>query len=117
MLDFTDSYVVVIGGKRSGQAAAELLQNEGAFVRAMDSQELSEEDQAAFDELEVEVVEQSEANLTFEGREPDFIVISPGVPFDLPHACNGARTGSAHYWRGGTGVLYSARFHHRHHRF
>jgi len=84
MLDFTDSYVVVIGGKRSGQAAAELLQNQGAFVRAMDSQPLSEEDQAAFDELDVEVVLQDEANLPFEGREPDFIVLSPGVPFDLP---------------------------------
>jgi len=84
MLDFTDSYVVVIGGKRSGQAAAELLQNQGAFVRAMDSQPLSEEDQAAFDELDVEVVLQDETNLPFEGREPDFIVLSPGVPFDLP---------------------------------
>jgi UDP-N-acetylmuramoylalanine--D-glutamate ligase len=84
MLDFTDSYVVVIGGKRSGQAAAELLQNQGAFVRAMDSRPLSEEDQAAFDELDVEVVLQDEENLPFEGREPDFIVLSPGVPFDLP---------------------------------
>jgi UDP-N-acetylmuramoylalanine--D-glutamate ligase len=84
MLDFTDSYVVVIGGKRSGQAAAELLQNEGAFVRAMDSEPLTEEDQAVFDELEVEVVEQDAANLAFEGREPAFIVLSPGVPFDLP---------------------------------
>lgn len=84
MLDFSDSYVMVIGAKRSGQAAAELLQNQGAFVRAMDSQALSEEDQAAFDELEVEVVTQDEANLAYEGREPDFIVLSPGVPFDLP---------------------------------
>ncbi len=84
MLDFTDRYVVVIGGKRSGQAAAELLQNQGAFVRAMDSETLSEEDQAVFDELDVEVVRQDEENLPFEGREPDFIVLSPGVPFDLP---------------------------------
>jgi UDP-N-acetylmuramoylalanine--D-glutamate ligase len=84
MLDFTDSYVVVMGGKRSGQAATELLQNQGAFVRVMDSGELSEEDMAAFDELDVEVVEQDEANLSFEEREPDFIVLSPGVPFDLP---------------------------------
>ena len=61
MLDFTDSYVVVIGGKRSGQAAAELLQNQGAFVRAMDSNPLSEEDQEIFDELEVEVVAQDES--------------------------------------------------------
>ena len=53
-------------------------------MRAMDSQELAEEDQAAFDELDVEVVAQDEANLPFEGREPDFIVLSPGVPFDLP---------------------------------
>jgi UDP-N-acetylmuramoylalanine--D-glutamate ligase len=84
MLDFTDSYVVVIGARRSGQAAAELLQNEGAFVRAMDSEPLTEEDQAVFDELQVEVVEQDAGNLAFEGREPDFIVLSPGVPFDLP---------------------------------
>ena len=84
MLDFTDSYVVVIGAKRSGHAAAELLQNQGAFVRVMDSQPLTEEDQAAFDELDVEVVLQDEANLPSESREPDFIVLSPGVPFDLP---------------------------------
>ncbi len=84
MLDFTDSYVVVIGGKRSGQAAAELLQNQGAFVRAMDLEALAEEDQAAFDELDVEVVAQDEANLSHDGQEPDFIVLSPGVPFDLP---------------------------------
>jgi UDP-N-acetylmuramoylalanine--D-glutamate ligase len=84
MLDFTDSYVVVIGGKRSGQAATELLQNQGAFVRVMDSEALAEEDQAAFDELDVEVVPQDEAALPYEGREPDFIVLSPGVPFDLP---------------------------------
>lgn len=84
MLDFTDSYVVVIGGKRSGQAATELLQNQGAFVRVMDSEALSEEDQAAFDELDAEVVAQDEANLQHDGREPDFIVLSPGVPFDLP---------------------------------
>lgn len=84
MLDFSDSYVVVIGGKRSGQAATELLQNQGAFVRVMDSEPLSEEDQAAFDELEVEVVAQDEANLSNEGTDPDFIVLSPGVPFDLP---------------------------------
>ena len=93
MLDFTDSYVVVIGARRSGQAAAELLQNQGAFVRAMDSQPLTEEDQAAFDELDVEVVVQDEVNLPFEGREPDFIVLSPGVPFDLPMLENARERG------------------------
>jgi UDP-N-acetylmuramoylalanine--D-glutamate ligase len=84
MLDFTDSYVVVIGGKRSGQAATELLQNQGAFVRVMDSNPLAEEDQEAFDDLDVEVVAQEEANLPHDGHEPHFIVLSPGVPFELP---------------------------------
>ena len=93
MLDFTNSYVVVIGGKRSGQAAAELLQNQGAFVRVMDSEALSEEDLAAFDELNVEVVAQDEANLPYESREPDFIVLSPGVPFDLPLIANAREHG------------------------
>jgi UDP-N-acetylmuramoylalanine--D-glutamate ligase len=84
MLDFTDSYVVVIGAKRSGLAAVELLLDQGAFVRVMDSQPLSAEDQEIFDEMEVDVFPQDEENLADGDREPDFIVLSPGVPFDLP---------------------------------
>jgi UDP-N-acetylmuramoylalanine--D-glutamate ligase len=83
MLDFTDSYVVVIGAKRSGLAAVELLLDQGAFVRVMDSQPLSAEEQEVFDGLEVDVFPQDEENLADGDREPDFIVLSPGVPFDL----------------------------------
>jgi UDP-N-acetylmuramoylalanine--D-glutamate ligase len=84
MLDFTDSYVVVIGAKRSGLAAVELLLDQGALVRVMDSQPLSAEEQEIFDEIEVDVFPQDEENLADGDREPDFIVLSPGVPFDLP---------------------------------
>jgi UDP-N-acetylmuramoylalanine--D-glutamate ligase len=84
MIDFTDSYVVVMGAKRSGLAAVELLLEEGAIVRAMDLQPLTPEEQEIFEELEVDVFPQEEGNLADGDRDPDFIVLSPGVPYDLP---------------------------------
>lgn len=72
--------VLVIGAKRSGIAAVRLLLREGAHVRAMDAHLPKAEEGAVFDQLGVPVVLQDEKNL----GEPDTIVISPAVPFDLP---------------------------------
>ena len=63
--------VIVIGVKRSGLAAAELLRSRGAQVQLMDEQPPTPD-----------VLSQSEENLF--SSAPDLVVISPGVPFDLP---------------------------------
>jgi UDP-N-acetylmuramoylalanine--D-glutamate ligase len=87
--------VLVIGTKRSGIAAAELLLKRGARVRAMDEKPLSPEEQAKFEALRVPVVPQRSENIDVNGRAPDIIVLSPAVPYDLP-ILNSARTrGSA----------------------
>ncbi len=50
--------MLVIGAKRSGLAAIELLLKRGARVRAMDAQVLTTEEQAKFDAMGVPVVAQ-----------------------------------------------------------
>jgi UDP-N-acetylmuramoylalanine--D-glutamate ligase len=75
-LNFNGKQVLVIGIKRSGLAAIELLRKRGARVRAMDAQPPTG--------LDIAVVVQSEENIPEDGRDPDVIVLSPGVPYDLP---------------------------------
>lgn len=75
---------MVIGTKRSGLAAIELLQKHGAKVRAMDAQAPTPDEQKRFDALQVPVVAQSAENLADRGKGPDLIVLSPAVPYDLP---------------------------------
>lgn len=87
-LELRGRNVLVIGAKRSGLAAAELLLKHGARVRAMDERALTSEEQAKFDALGVRVVEQKPETL-FEAHpglthNPDLIVLSPAVPCDLP---------------------------------
>lgn len=62
-----------MGAKRSGRAAIELLKKQGARVTAMDSQ-------PALTNTDIPVVDQREENLV----DADAIVLSPGVPYDLP---------------------------------
>jgi len=69
---FQGKHFVVIGAKRSGLAAIELLKKQGARVTAMDSE--------PSDLANVTVVAQKEENL----RDADAVVLSPGVPYDLP---------------------------------
>ncbi|MBV9501907.1 MAG: UDP-N-acetylmuramoyl-L-alanine--D-glutamate ligase [Acidobacteriaceae bacterium] len=76
--------VVVVGTKRSGLAAAKLLRERGACVRAMEERPLTPEERAPFDALGVPVVSQEPANLAGDGKTPDLIVLSPAVPYDLP---------------------------------
>jgi UDP-N-acetylmuramoylalanine--D-glutamate ligase len=71
-VQFEGKHFVVIGAKRSGLAAIELLKKQGARVTAMDSQPT--------DLGIVNVVAQKEENLL----DANAIVLSPGVPYDLP---------------------------------
>jgi UDP-N-acetylmuramoylalanine--D-glutamate ligase len=83
-LQFSGKHVLVIGIKRSGVAAAELLVKQGARVFAMDAHKPAPEDEAKFTALGVRVVPQTPENMSEYGEDPEIIVISPGVPFDLP---------------------------------
>jgi len=78
--DFSGQNVLVIGTKRSGVAAVELLRKHGARVRAMDSSPLTPEEQARFAGMGVPVVTQEADQIGAVG----LIVLSPGVPYDLP---------------------------------
>ena len=62
----------------------ELLRNRGAQVRAMDAQPVSTEEREVFARWGVPVVAQQAENVAEDGRDPDAIVLSPGVPYDLP---------------------------------
>jgi UDP-N-acetylmuramoylalanine--D-glutamate ligase len=73
--------VVVVGMARSGVAAVRLLREKGATVRAVDQKAVPVEG--------ISVDEQSEA--AFEGA--DLIVLSPGVPADLPELDESRRRG------------------------
>jgi UDP-N-acetylmuramoylalanine--D-glutamate ligase len=79
-MDLRGKDVLVVGAKRSGMSAVELLVRQGARVRAMDVQTVSAEEQARFDSLGVPVLLQSPENV----GDPDLVVLSPGVPLDLP---------------------------------
>jgi UDP-N-acetylmuramoylalanine--D-glutamate ligase len=78
-VQFANKHFVVIGAKRSGLAAIELLRKQGARVTAMDSHPPEPGG--------INVVAQKEENLL----SADAIVLSPGVPYDLPMLEN-ART-------------------------
>ena len=73
-MDLTGKTAIVMGTKRSGVAAIELLLAQGAHVVAMDA------DPAPLPGLAVRVLPQSAENLAA----ADLVVLSPGVPFDLP---------------------------------
>jgi UDP-N-acetylmuramoylalanine--D-glutamate ligase len=87
--------VLVIGTKRSGLAAVELLLKQGARVRAMDEKPLSPEEQSKFDALHVHVVPQTAENLSNGEGPPDLIVLSPAVPYDLPMLLSARERGIA----------------------
>jgi UDP-N-acetylmuramoylalanine--D-glutamate ligase len=77
-MDLTNADVLVIGLKRSGQAAAELLQAKGARVRMMAQDEPTIDEQLFLASHDLPFAKQSVENL----GEPELIVISPAVPRD-----------------------------------
>ncbi len=78
-MNFEGKLVVVSGLGKSGLAAVALLRSKGARVRAMDDRPTPRMAEALFS-FGVELEPQSESVL--EGA--DFLVVSPGVPLDLP---------------------------------
>lgn len=83
-MELVGKNILVIGTKRSGLAAAEMLLERGACVRAMDEKPLSPEERAKFEAMGVTVAAQTPHNMAQDGRAPDMIVLSPAVPHDLP---------------------------------
>lgn len=81
-MELADAKVLVVGLGQSGLAAVELLRARGALVEATDQKPLEEIPEAAsrLEALGVPFWPQSDG--VFENR--DLIVISPGVPADLP---------------------------------
>ncbi|MGE5570542.1 MAG: UDP-N-acetylmuramoyl-L-alanine--D-glutamate ligase [Rhodospirillales bacterium] len=91
-MDFQGKNIAVVGMGQSGLAVVEFLLAQGAKVRAIDSKPLSEliEAGAVLARLGVPFEPQSAAAL--EGA--DAIVISPGVPADLPELEAARRRGT-----------------------
>jgi UDP-N-acetylmuramoylalanine--D-glutamate ligase len=79
-MNLENAEVLVIGIKRSGQAAAELLQKKGARVRLMDEGTPGDNEQIFLDTHKLTLEKQDEANI----GSPEVIVVSPGVPVDIP---------------------------------
>jgi len=79
-VNFRAKEILVVGVKRSGFAAIELLLKHGARVRAMDAQVPTADEQMRLDALGVKVSAQEAEHI----GTPDLIVLSPAVPFDLP---------------------------------
>jgi UDP-N-acetylmuramoylalanine--D-glutamate ligase len=79
---------LVVGMRKSGVAAVELLRREGAVVRATDLKPLDQIPEAKG----VDVPFATQSDSVFE--DCDLIVLSPDVPADLP-ALNAARAGGA----------------------
>jgi UDP-N-acetylmuramoylalanine--D-glutamate ligase len=74
--------VLVVGLERSGLASLELLKARGAELKATDARPLSELPKAAEVLKRLDVPFEPQTPETFEGC--DQIVLSPGVPADLP---------------------------------
>lgn len=90
---FAGSKALVVGVARSGLAAARLLRRHGADVRAIDRRKPDELGQAA-SELEAMGAQPLLGSMdpsALEGR--DLVVVSPGVPLDLPLVREAERRG------------------------
>jgi UDP-N-acetylmuramoylalanine--D-glutamate ligase len=90
---FEGSRALVVGIARSGAAAARLLLRHGGSVRAIDRRRQDElsADAAALPELGAEVRYGTMDPSALDGR--DLVVVSPGVPPDLPLFAEAARRG------------------------
>jgi UDP-N-acetylmuramoylalanine--D-glutamate ligase len=80
--DVKNKHVVVLGGKRSGLAAARLLRKHGAKVFLSEREELKQPSvKAELDKLRVKSEFGGHTDKVFDA---DFVVISPGVPSNAP---------------------------------
>src|SRR5262245_33684257 len=83
---------LVVGLERSGLASLELLKRRGAGLKATDSRPLSEMPRAAELLRRLDVPFEPQSTQAFEGC--DLIVLSPGVPADLPEIETARRRGA-----------------------
>lgn len=81
-MELAGARVLVVGLGQSGLAAVELLRSRGALVEATDQKPLEELPEAASRLQALGVAFSPQSDCVFENR--DLIVISPGVPADLP---------------------------------
>ncbi len=90
---FTGSRALVVGLARSGVAASKLLLSHGCSVRGVDRRRVEElnGEVRELKELGVEVRFGSTEPRELEGR--DLVVVSPGVPLDLPLLTEAERRG------------------------
>jgi len=91
-LDFQEKNIAVVGMGQSGLAVVEFLLSRGAKVRAIDSKPLSELNEAGTVLARLGVPFEPQSAAAFEGV--DAIVISPGVPSDLPELEAARRRGT-----------------------
>ena len=73
--------VSIIGAKRSGIAAALLLQERGATVFVSDSEPLGEHEKSLLEQNGIPGEERGHSDKVFE---TDFCIVSPGIPPDVP---------------------------------
>ncbi len=81
MIEVKDRNIVVIGGARSGIAAALLLRNKGARVFVTDAGEISNQDK---EKLKAAGILFEDNGHTKQAEAADFVVVSPGVPTEAP---------------------------------
>src|SRR5699024_672511 len=76
MKEVKNRHIVVIGGGRSGVAAASLLKRNGACVFVTDNNTISQVNKARLNELNIPFEEQKHSE---KARKAEFGVLSPGV--------------------------------------
>lgn len=81
MRKVTNKHIVVIGAARSGIAVAALLKQKGARVFVTDHQAIGDVTKDRLNRLGIPFEEKGH---TADARGADFIVISPGVPTEVP---------------------------------
>jgi UDP-N-acetylmuramoylalanine--D-glutamate ligase len=83
LLEVKNKRFAVVGIKRSGIAAIELLRSHEAEVWAVDAQAPTESDRNRLEELGVRYLPQ-QVEVVLADAQPEVLVISPGVPIDAP---------------------------------
>lgn len=81
MREVQGKHIVVIGAARSGVAVASLLRRKGADVFTTDKNAIAEN---VKNRLQKEGIAFEESGHTDKARKADFVVLSPGVPTQIP---------------------------------
>lgn len=81
MTRIENQHIVVVGGARSGTAAAELLHRKGATVMVTDTGTLKPEFRERLDKAGIEYEETGHSDRAMKG---DLLIVSPGVPDEAP---------------------------------